>query len=63
MSKLKAAALRALRTTAQAALAAIPTTAAVLGDIDWGLVGSSAALAGILSLLTSAATDLPEATA
>lgn len=57
---LKAAAIRALRTVAQSALATIGT-AAVLGDVDWLMVGSAAALAGILSILTSLATGLPEA--
>ena len=59
MTKLKAAAIRAGRTVAQTALAAIGTTAA-LQDVDWALVGSTAVLAGVVSLLTSAATDLPE---
>lgn len=57
---LKAAVIRALRTVAQSALATIGT-AAVLGDVDWLMVGSAAALAGILSILTSLATGLPEA--
>lgn len=57
---LKAAGIRALRTVAQSALATIGT-AAVLGDVDWVMVGSAAALAGILSILTSVVTGLPEA--
>ena len=57
---LKAAAVRALRTVAQSAIATIGT-AAVLGDVDWIMVGSAAALAGILSMLTSVVTGLPEA--
>lgn len=56
---LKAAGIRALRTVAQSALATLGT-AAVLGDVDWVMVGSAAALAGILSILTSVATGLPE---
>lgn len=60
MSKwLKAALVRAVRTVAQAALASIGA-AAVLSDVDWRLVLSGSALAGVLSLLTSVATDLPE---
>jgi hypothetical protein len=55
----KAAAIRAIRTVAQSALATIGT-AAVLGDINWIMVGSAAALAGILSILTSVVTGLPE---
>ena len=57
---LKAAAIRALRTVAQSAIATIGT-AAVLGDVNWLMVGSAAALAGILSMLTSVVTGLPEA--
>lgn len=56
---LKAAGIRALRTVAQTAVAAIGTTA-VLSDVDWLVVLSTAALAGILSILTSVA-GLPEA--
>ena len=57
---LKAAAVRAVRTVAQSAIATIGT-AAVLGDVNWLMVGSAAALAGVLSLLTSVVTGLPEA--
>lgn len=52
-SWLIAAAIRAAKTFAQAFLAAIPTGAAFLGAINWGLVLSSAALAAILSIVTS----------
>lgn len=55
----KAAGIRALRTVAQAAAAAIGT-AAVLEQVNWLAVASAAVLAGILSLLTSVATGLPE---
>lgn len=56
----RAALVRAVRTVAQTAVATIGS-AAVLADVDWLLVGSASALAGVLSLLTSVATDLPEA--
>lgn len=55
---IKAAAIRALKTLAQSAVAAIGTTA-TLGGVDWRLVASTAALAAVLSLLTSVA-GLPE---
>lgn len=57
---LKAAGIRALRTVAQSAIATIGTSA-VLGEVNWLVVGSSAALAGIISILTSVVTGLPEA--
>ncbi len=53
-----AAAVRAIKTVAQTAVATIGT-AAVMGEVNWIMVGSAALLSGILSLLTSVA-GLPE---
>ena len=58
MKWFKAAGVRAIKTVAQTAAATIGTAAA-LGDVNWVMVISAAALAGILSLLTSVA-GLPE---
>lgn len=54
----KAAGIRAVKTVAQTAVATIGTTA-MMGEVNWIMVGSSSALAGIVSLLTSVA-GLPE---
>lgn len=55
---IKAAAVRAVKTIAQTAVATIGTTA-VMADVDWIMVASASLLAGVLSVLTSVA-GLPE---
>lgn len=60
MSKnwIKAAGIRAIKTVAQTAIATIGTSA-LMGQVNWMMLGSASLLAGILSLLTSVA-GLPE---
>jgi len=55
----KAAAVRAIKTTAQTAVALVGTAALGLLDVDWLAVASGSALAGVVSLLTSIG-GLPE---
>lgn len=54
----KAAGVRAIKTVAQTAVATIGTSVA-MGDVNWTMVASASALAGILSVFTSVA-GLPE---
>ena len=58
MNWAKAAGIRALKTCAQTFVATIGT-AAVLQDVNWVMVASASALAGVISLATSVA-GLPE---
>lgn len=55
----QATAIRAVRTIAQTAVATIGTSA-LLSEVNWGVVVSASILSGILSVLTSIATGLPE---
>lgn len=54
----KSAGIRAAKTMAQSAIGAIGA-AVTLGAVDWRIVGSTALLAGVLSILTSVA-GIPE---
>ena len=54
----KAAGIRAIKTMAQTAVAMIGT-GVVISQVDWLMVVSASALAGVLSLLTSVA-GLPD---
>ena len=57
---LRAALIRALKTVAQTAIGMI-TVGAAVEDINWLHILSVSAVAGIVSILTSIVTDLPEA--
>ena len=56
---IQAAVIRAVKTVAQTAVSLIGV-GAVMSDINWMRVASASLLAGILSILTSIATGLPE---
>ena len=56
---IKASLIRCVRTIAQTAVAMIGTSV-VMSDVNWGMVCSASLLSGILSILTSVATGLPE---
>ena len=55
----RSALIRAVRTVAQTAADTIGTSA-VMADVNWAVVVSASLLAGVLSVLTSIATGLPE---
>lgn len=56
----KAAGIRALRTFCQTFASTVGTTAILLSDVNWTVVLSASALAGILSLATSIGFGIPE---
>ena len=56
----KAAGIRAIKTMAQTAVAAIGTST-LITEINWAVVGSTTLIAGVLSILTSLS-GLPECT-
>lgn len=58
---LKAALVRAVKTVAQTAVAVIGS-ASLFTEVDWLMIASASAMAGVLSLLTSVA-GIPEAPA
>ena len=55
----KATAVRAIKTICQTAIATIGT-ASIMAEVNWPVVISASVLAGILSVLTSIVTGLPE---
>lgn len=55
----KCAAIRAVKTFCQAAIGAIGSTA-LISEVNWLVVLSTAGMAAIVSVLTSIATGLPE---
>lgn len=58
MRWMRAAGIRAVKTSAQTAVAMIPA-AAMIQNVDWTAVVGTAALAGLVSILTSLA-GIPE---
>ncbi len=57
---IKAALIRAVYTIAETAIGVIGTSA-ILSEVDWKMVLSASALAGIVSILKSIAVGMPEA--
>ena len=57
---IKCAAIRAIKTMAQTAVSILTVDVVGIMDVNWVAVASSSALAGIVSILTSIATGLPE---
>lgn len=55
----KCAGIRAVKTICQTAVALIPVGISI-NEVSWGAVIGTSILAGVLSILTSVATGLPE---
>lgn len=55
----KCAGIRAIKTTCQTAVSLIPVGISI-NEVGWGAVIGTSILAGVLSILTSVATGLPE---
>lgn len=55
---IKAAGIRAIKTVCQTAVALIPASA-MITEVDWKVIAGTAALAGVVSILTSLA-GIPE---
>ena len=56
----KAAGIRAIKTFCQTFVSTVGTTAVVLSDVNWTVVLSASALAGVLSIATSVGFGVPE---
>lgn len=56
---LKCAGIRAIKTICQTAVALIPVGVSI-NEVSWQIVLGTSALAGVLSILTSISTGLPE---
>ena len=56
----KAAGIRAIKTFCQTFVSTVGTTAVVLSDVNWTVVLSASALAGLLSIATSVGFGVPE---
>lgn len=56
----KAAGIRAIKTFCQTFVSTVGTTAVVLSDVNWTVVLSASALAGLLSIATSVGFGIPE---
>lgn len=57
---IRAMLIRAIKTVCQCAISLIPASALMITEVDWKLIISASLLAGIVSILTSIATGLPE---